>query len=100
MNSLQHVILRLGEVTERSDRLGSSNSTFAPEKRVVNQSGFLAALLMNHLFVIAREAPPTAAIQGDFQMDCFVAALLAMTDWERFIFNFHPTARRWFCVSE
>jgi len=29
--------------------------------------------------VIAREAKPTAAIQLEFQMDCFVTALLAMT---------------------
>ncbi len=42
---------------------------------------------------MAREAKPTAAIQLEFQMDCFVAALRAMTR-ERFIVDDHPTGRR------
>ena len=33
----------------------------------------------HNLAVIAREPLATAAIQLEFQMDCFVAALLAMT---------------------
>jgi len=34
---------------------------------------------MKTVIVIAREAMPTVAIQLEFQMDCFVASLLAMT---------------------
>jgi hypothetical protein len=38
-----------------------------------------SSLLIRLSSVIAREAKPTAAIQDQFQMDCFVAMLLAMT---------------------